>query len=103
MVDFNSVLSWGAATRGRDAEEDLSTLFAGQMTEQFTMMIQIAVTLAVGVLVVSQIFDALPTVAGPLGNASDQVESLTATAFELAPIILIVVVAALVISVVRRI
>jgi hypothetical protein len=73
------------------------------MTSQFTMMIQVAVTLAVGVLIVGQIFDALPSTSGPLSNASDQVESLTATAFELAPVVLIVVVAALVIGVVRRI
>jgi flagellar biosynthesis protein FlhB len=94
---------YGAAARGRDATADVRTLRSGQMTNQFTMMIQVAVTLAVGVLIVGQIFDALPATSGPLSNASDQVESLTATAFELAPVVLIVVVAALVIGVVRRI
>jgi hypothetical protein len=68
-----------------------------------TMMVQIAVTLAVGVLVTGQIFGALPQTDGALGNASVQIQELTATAFELAPVILIVVVAAAVISVVRRI
>jgi len=94
---------WGAAYRGFDQEEATRELRSGQMTSQFTMMIQVAVTLAVGVLIVGQIFDALPATSGPLSNASDQVESLTATAFELAPVVLIVVVAALVIGVVRRI
>lgn len=95
--------AWGASARGLDQEEATRTLRSGQMTSQFTMMIQVAVTLAVGVLIVGQIFDALPSTSGPLSNASDQVESLTATAFELAPVVLIVVVAALVIGVVRRI
>jgi len=81
--------------------EGMRTLRSGQMTGRFTMMIRVAVTLAVGVLIVGQIFNALPAVDGPLGNASDQVESLTGTAFELAPIILIVVVASLVIQIVR--
>lgn len=94
---------WGAAYRGFDQNGATRELRSGQMTSQFTMMIQVAVTLAVGVLIVGQIFDALPATSGPLSNASDQVESLTATAFELAPVVLIVVVAALVIGVVRRI
>jgi hypothetical protein len=97
------IFAWGAAARGLDRDEATRTLRSGQMTNQFTMMIQVAVTLAVGVLIVGQIFDALPSTSGPLSNASDQVESLTATAFELAPVVLIVVVAALVIGVVRRI
>jgi hypothetical protein len=99
---------YNAGTYGRSGvspefEEATRTIHSGQMTNRFTMMIQVAVTLAVGVLIVGQIFDALPSTTGPLSNASDQVESLTATAFELAPIVLIVVVAALVIGVVRRI
>jgi hypothetical protein len=97
------IYDYGAAARGLDQDEATRTLRSGQMTSQFTMMIQVAVTLAVGVLIVGQIFDALPSTSGPLSNASDQVESLTATAFELAPVVLIVVVAALVIGVVRRI
>jgi hypothetical protein len=97
------IYDFGSAARGFDQDEATRTLRSGQMTSQFTMMIQVAVTLAVGVLIVGQIFDALPSTTGPLSNASDQVESLTGTAFELAPVVLIVVVAALVISVVRRI
>ena len=98
------VYDYGAFARnGPTRDEAVRTLKSGQMTGQFTMMVQVAVTLAVGVLIVGQIFAALPDTTGPLANASDQVESLTATAFELAPIVLIVVVAALVISVVRRI
>jgi uncharacterized membrane protein YjgN (DUF898 family) len=92
---------FGRAARDLDPDETRE-VESGQMTQQFTMMIQLAVTLAVGVLIVSQIFDALPAVDGPLGNASDQIESLTGQAFELAPIILIVLIAVLLISVVRR-
>jgi hypothetical protein len=92
----------GCAARGLDPEETRE-IKSGQMVQSFTRMIQLAVVLAVGVLIVGNIFNALPSVSGPLGNASDQVQTLTGTAFELAPVILIVVVASLVISVVRRI
>jgi len=95
--------AYGAAARGRDPAAETRRIQSGQMTSDFTRMIQIAVTLAVGVLIVGQIFAALPSTTGPLSNASDQVESLTGTAFELAPIVLVVIVAALVIGVVRRI
>lgn len=77
------------------------TIKNGQMTSRFTLMVQAAVTLAVGVLIVGSIFDALPSVDGPMANASIQVQQLTGTAFELAPIVLIVIVAALVLSIVR--
>jgi len=103
-ISASDVYDWGRSlTSAPTKDEATKTLKSGQMTSQFTMMIQVAVTLAVGVLIVGQIFDALPSTSGPLSNASDQVESLTATAFELAPVVLIVVVAALVIGVVRRI
>jgi hypothetical protein len=93
----------GRAARDLDPDETATReVQSGQMTSQFTMMIQLAVTLAIGVLIVGQIFNALPTVDGPLGNASDQVQSLTGQAFELAPVILIVLVATLLIGVVRR-
>lgn len=77
------------------------TVKHGQMGGRFVMMIQAAVTLAVGVLVVGSIFNALPAADGPMANASDQVERLTGTAFELAPIVLIVIVASLVLRIVR--
>lgn len=95
--------TYGRSGASPEFEDATRTIHSGQMTNRFTMMVQVAVTLAIGVLIVGQIFDALPETTGPLANASDQVESLTATAFELAPIVLIVVVAALVIGVVRRI
>jgi hypothetical protein len=91
----------GRAARDLDPDETREVQ-SGQMTQQFTMMIQLAVTLAIGVLIVSQIFGALPTVDGPLGNASTQIQELTGQAFQLAPIILIVLIAVLLISVVRR-
>ncbi len=102
-MGVSQILEFGSRARGRDLNEDVDTVRNGQITDQFTRMIQIAVTLAVGVLITGQIFDALPDASGPLGNASTQVEDLTATAFELAPVVLVVIVAALVIGVVRRI
>lgn len=64
-------------------------------------MIQIAVVLAVAVLVVGQIFGALPAPTGAMSTAFDAVETQTATAFELAPIVMIVIVSAIVIRQVR--
>jgi len=96
---------YGRAARGGmgpTADQATETLRSGQMTNQFTMMVQVAVTLAVGVLVVGEIFNALPS-SGALSNASDQVETTTGQAFELAPVVLIVIVASLVIGIVRRI
>jgi hypothetical protein len=67
-------------------------------------LVQLSVTLAVGVLIVGQMFNAIPAPPnGSLTGAREQVVQLTATAFELSPVILIVIVAAVVISVVRRI
>ena len=65
------------------------------------IMIQVAVVLAVGVLVTGQILGALPDVTGPMGTAATQVETLTGTAFELAPIVMIVIVSAIVIRQIR--
>jgi len=67
------------------------------------VLVQLSITLAIGVLIVGKVFNALPKPDGALTSAADQVEALTATAFELAPVILIVVVAAVVIASVRRI
>jgi len=86
---------------GPSRQEATRTLKNGQMSSRFTMMVQVAVTLAIGTLILGEIFAALPDNSGPMANASDRVEELTGTAFELAPILLIVIVAALVINVVR--
>jgi len=99
------IWTYGRMARGGSgptAEQATETVRSGQMTSQFTMMVQVAVTLAVGVLVVGSVFTSLPS-NGALGNASTRVEDLTGQAFELAPIVLIVIVAALIIQVVRRI
>jgi hypothetical protein len=66
------------------------------------IMIQISVLLAVGVLIVGRIFGALPST-NSLGGAQTQVTNLTGQAFELAPIVLIVLVAGMIVGVVRRI
>ena len=71
-------------------------------TGMVNLMVQLSVTLAIGVLIVGKIFNALPK-APVFTDAATQVEQLTATAFELAPGILIVVVASVVIGVVRQI
>jgi hypothetical protein len=95
--------SWGRATvGGPDLDTATREIKTGQMTGQFAMMIQVAVILAVGVLIVGSIFDALPST-GTLNGAQTQVQELTGQAFELAPIVLIVVVASLIVGVVRRI
>ena len=73
-------------------------------TNMSQALVQLSVTLAVGVLIVGQMFNAIPAPPnGSLTGAREQVVQLTATAFELAPVVLIVIVAAVVISVVRRI
>lgn len=64
-------------------------------------MIQIAIVLAVAVFITGQIFGALPAPTGALSGAYDQVESLTGQAFQLAGVVMIVVVAAIVIRQVR--
>jgi len=84
-----------------DAPARIGELVTPQNMSQ--VLVQLSITIAIGVLIVGTIFNALPQPEGALASASDQVEALTATAFELAPVILIVVVAAVVISVVRRI
>ena len=89
------------ANGGPSREEATRTLRNGQMSSRFTMMVQVAVTLGVGTLILGEIFAALPDNNGPMANASQRVEELTGTAFELSPIVLIVIVAALVINIVR--
>jgi len=70
------------------------------VTAQFSMMIRGAVALAVGVFIVSAIFQAIPN-SNTLGGAQDQVESLTGEAFQIAPVVLIVIVAVLILQFVR--
>jgi len=67
---------------------------------QFSMMIRGAVLLAVGVFIVSAIFSAIPD-SNTLGGAQSQVESLTGEAFSIAPVVLIVIVAVLILTFVR--
>lgn len=66
-------------------------------------MVQISIVLGVAVLVVGRVFDALPSLSGPMSSAYTAVQTQTGTAFELAPIVLIVVVAGVVIATVRRV
>jgi len=85
------------------AGPDDGVMLGGNMgVGMVNLMVQLSVTLAIGVLIVGKIFNALPT-SETFSGASQQVQELTATAFELAPVILIVVVASVVISVVRQI
>jgi Na+/H+ antiporter NhaC len=67
---------------------------------QFSMMIRGAVLLAVGVFITSAIFSAIPD-SNTLGGAQTQVEDLTGQAFEIAPVVLIVIVAVLILTFVR--
>jgi Na+/melibiose symporter-like transporter len=70
------------------------------VTGQFSMMIRGAVALAVGVFIVSAIFGAIPD-SNSLSGAQTQVEDLTGQAFEIAPVVLIVLVAVLILQFVR--
>jgi len=85
------------AVRGGDSTR------AGQrhgVTGQFSMMIRGAVALAVGVFITSAIFSAIPDT-NTLGGAQTQVQDLTGQAFEIAPVVLIVLVAVLILQFVR--
>jgi hypothetical protein len=66
-------------------------------------LIQMSIVLAVAVLVTGRVFEAMPALSGPMADAYTAVQTQTGTAFELAPIVLIVVVAAVVIATVRRV
>ena len=83
--------------------EARETFESGQVTESFGVLIQGAVFLAVGIFVVIAIFDAIPTPedAGPLADSQVRLEELTGQAFEIAPIVLIVIVAFVIMQYVR--
>jgi hypothetical protein len=92
-----------------EAVSDVKTARAGDrrdkmhrhgVTGQFSMMIRGAVALAVGVFIVSAIFGAIPS-SNSLSGAQTQVEDLTGQAFEIAPVVLIVLVAVLILQFVR--
>jgi hypothetical protein len=73
----------------------LVTRTADQMTT-FNSMVAAAVTLIVGVLIYNNVFDALPDTSGAINGTS--VSSTIESAFLLAPVALIVLVAALVLA-----
>jgi len=62
----------------------------------FNRMVTAAVTLIVGVLVFNQILDALPTTSGGVNRSG--IVSTIESSFQLAPVVLIVLVAALVLA-----
>lgn len=86
--------------RGQETASEFREQSLGQSLT-FQNMIRAAVTLGLGVVVTAEVFNALPATAGPIGNSTDQVEQLTGTAFELAPVVLIVLVAGLVLGAIR--
>jgi hypothetical protein len=87
---------------GRHLDERKTAMRRHGVAGQFSVMIRGAVLLAVGVFVVGAIFNAINLQSGdPLFNASQQVESLTGQAFEIAPVVLIVIVAVLILTFVR--
>jgi len=70
--------------------------------DSFAMMIRGATLLAVGVFVVGAIFGSISLSSGdPLYSSFGTLEDLTGQAFEIAPIVLIVIVAVLILSFVR--
>jgi hypothetical protein len=86
--------------KGQKVTESMKQASLGQ-SMTFQNMIRAAVTLGIGVVVTAEVFNAFPSVSGPIGNATTQVENLTGTAFELAPVVLIVIVAGLVLGAIR--
>ena len=91
-----------AAVDSRPVDERASEMRRHGVAGQFSMMIRGAVLLAVGVFVVGAIFSAInPSSGDPLYNPSTQVEDLTGQAFEIAPVVLIVIVAVLILTFVR--
>lgn len=84
--------------------EARETFESGQVTQSFGVLIQGAVMLAVGIFVVISVFGAIPDggeEAGPLHEAQVRLEELTGQAFEIAPIVLIVIVAFVIMQYVR--
>mgnify|MGYP000438608436 FL=1 len=91
----------GVARRFRTAATSKTSVSREHgVSAQFGMMIRGAVLLAVGVFVVGSIFSAIPD-SNALPNATAEVENITGQAFELAPIVLLVIVAVLILSFVR--
>jgi len=90
------------AVDGRRLDERKTAMRRHGVAGQFSMMIRGAVLLAVGVFVVGAIFSSINLESGdPLFNASEQVETLTGEAFQIAPVVLIVIVAVLILTFVR--
>ena len=80
------------------------TFESGQVTGSFGVLIQGAVMLAVGIFVVISVFDAIPEAGedeSALHASQTRLEELTGQAFEIAPIVLIVIVAFVIMQYVR--
>ena len=105
--------SWDAAaglsyamgfTNPLERTEARRTFESGQVTSSFGVLIQGAVMLAVGIFVVISVFGAIPegdSTDSPLYTAQERLEELTGQAFEIAPIVLIVIVAFVIMQYVR--
>ena len=99
-MDRNTIKEYGARALGTSVSG--STARHGLMNEM-GMMIRGAVLLSVGVFVVGAIFGAISLEDGdPLYSSFVELENLTGQAFEIAPIVLIVIVAVLILSFVRE-
>jgi len=94
-------------TNPLERTEARETFESGQVAGSFGVLIQGAVMLAVGIFVVTQVFGAIPTPTDaanestPLYDAQVRTEELTGQAFEIAPIVLIVIVAFVIMQYVR--
>lgn len=94
-----SVKTDTGADRGGPAAETDTPSIATRVHDQmvsFNRMVTAAVTLIVGVLVFNQILDALPQTTGGINRSG--IVSTVSSAFTLAPVVLIVLVAALVLA-----
>ena len=91
-------------TNPLERTEARRTFESGQVTSSFGVLIQGAVMLAVGIFVVISVFGAIPDGGeeeSPLYEAQERLEELTGQAFEIAPIVLIVIVAFVIMQYVR--
>lgn len=67
----------------------------------FRDLVKVAILLGIAIIVMTEVLDILPD-SGAFVSAAGQVETLIGTAFELAPIILVVIVAAMVLHAIRN-
>jgi hypothetical protein len=75
---------------------------ARQMVDQMLAVVVIGIVIIVGILVYGEIESSLPAPDGQLADTSDNATNTFGDAMELAPVVLLVIIASLILAVVRR-